>query len=89
MKIFDTQRTSTQTVTNKNTTPTDLGISFVACTNLSTISGEQRIAQNVTKSFPGSDNHCFRQSIKRWTGADTNGWLPGNGTTDVTGTITW
>jgi hypothetical protein len=89
--VFATQRTSSQLVQEKATTaPGDVGIALVGCTNITTISADQRHAAGGSyKSYPNSANKCFRHQMHRWNGADTNGWLPGNGTTDIAGSVIW
>jgi hypothetical protein len=89
VKVFDTQRTATRQVLNTVHGTANAGISLVACTNLGTVSGEWFMPLGVQRTFGATTNRCFRQSIKRWTAADTNGWLPGNGTTTMRGTIVW
>ncbi|MCR6492003.1 hypothetical protein [Cellulomonas sp. P24] len=90
-KVFDTQRTSSQLVQEKATTaPGDVGIALVGCTNITTISADQRhTAGGSYKTYSNSANKCFRHQIHRWNGADTNGWLPGNGVTDIAGSVVW
>ena len=89
VKVFDTQRTATTNVKNTVTGTAEAGISLVACTNLSTVSGEWHMPLNTQRTFGNSSGKCFRQSIKRWTAKDTNGILPGMGTTTMSGTIIW
>jgi hypothetical protein len=88
-KVFDTQRTATGHVFNTVNKTADAGITLVACTNLAVVSGEWYMPIGIQREFGATANKCFRQQIRRWTPADTNGILPGNGTTDEKGTITW
>jgi hypothetical protein len=88
IKYFQTKRTSTQRVRNTNTTSVTLGLGLIGCNNITTIAGDTQVSPNGSVLWgDNTANVCFRQAIHRWYAADTNGWLPGNGVTDVTGII--
>lgn len=92
IKYFTNQRTSTQAVSNKLTQGNG-GVTqgLYQCTNFSSfpgISDRNFTAGGATLSYGStSSGLCFRIKMSRTNPADTNGILPGAGTTDVAGTL--
>lgn len=93
IKYFENQRTSTLVVSNYLAAG-DGGVTqgLYSCTSFSSIAGvsDLNFTAGQTKSYSSSSqNKCFRIKMSRTNPADTNGVLPGNGVTDVSGTITY
>jgi hypothetical protein len=86
---FSTQRTASMQVKNTVTGTAEAGITLVNCGDFGVVSGEWRMPLGTQRTFGATTGRCFRQQIRRWTPADTNGILPGFGTTGLSGTIIW
>lgn len=94
IKYFSTQRTPTQQVQIRMSAVDasgKIGVRLYNCNNLAFQGGETVHSANNTwknQAYAGNDV-CFRSSARRTNPKDTNGWLPGNGTTSFTGQIRW
>ncbi|MFJ5936649.1 hypothetical protein AB9128_03635 [Streptomyces cinereoruber] len=91
MKYFSTQRTTSGDVSVYvgNGPAGGVGVTLINCHDLGTAGGEKTIHEKKSGAWSSLGRKCFRLAMKRNWSADTNGILPGNGVTDVSGSITY
>lgn len=91
LKYFSTQRVTSGTVSVyvRNGPVGGVGVQLIGCADLQVVGGEKRIYEGRSNKWESLGRKCFRMGMKRWLTADTNGILPGNGVTDVSGSVTY